>query len=173
MSDKNKMSPIIMTVLIIIIIIYLFATIKQPDIKCSNSINDNLGINIKEEISSKLEGNKLQKIELKKEIILPENYLKNDKYLDSIKFSLEKSYDYLDKEKVKVTKKNDRVVATILIDKNETIILNNIEFLNTNDLQIKINTNTKSNDVITFSIGDNYTEGELMARMRNNGYSCK
>lgn len=173
MSDKNKTFPTIMTILIIIIIIYLFATIKQPDIKCNNSITDNLGISIKEEINSKLEGNKLQKIELKKEIILPENYLENDKYLDSIKFSLEKSYDYLGKGKVKVTKKNDRVVATIIIDKNETIILNNIEFLKTNDLQIKINTNTKSSDVITFSIGDNYTEGELMARMRNNGYSCK
>jgi len=76
----------------------------------------------------------------------------------------------LDLKRINVDKfKIENAIDFETLEKNK----DNIEFLNTNDLQIKINTNTKSNDVITFSIGDNYTEGELMARMRNNGYSCK
>ena len=52
-------------------------------------------------------------------------------------------------------------------------MLKNIEFNDNGDLQIKIDSNTKSSDVIALKVGDNYTEGELMTRMKNNGYSCK
>ena len=41
------------------------------------------------------------------------------------------------------------------------------------ELQIKINPNTKSSDVVTLSINDKYTEGELMTHLKNNGYVCK
>ena len=61
----------------------------------------------------------------------------------------------------------------IVVDDNETLILNNIKFTNVEDLQIKINANTKAKDVVTLKIKDSYTEGEFMTRMRNNGYSCK
>ena len=62
----------------------------------------------------------------------------------------------------------------LLVDKNnETLILNNIEFTNEDDLQIKINANTKAKDVVTLKIKDAYTEGEFMTHMKNNGYSCK
>ena len=36
--------------------------------------------------------------------------------------------------------------------------------------------NTKpldEDDIIALAIGDSYTEGELMTRFKNNGYSCK
>ena len=49
----------------------------------------------------------------------------------------------------------------------------NIKFTNVEDLQIKINANTKAKDVVTLKIKDAYTEGEFMTHMRNNGYSCK
>ena len=39
--------------------------------------------------------------------------------------------------------------------------------------QIEIESNTKSSDVVTLGIKDKYTEGELLTRMKNNGYSCK
>ena len=30
-----------------------------------------------------------------------------------------------------------------------------------------------SSDVVTLSVGDKYTEGEFITRMKNNGYVCK
>lgn len=65
------------------------------------------------------------------------------------------------------------VSVRVEIDKDETIILNNIEFVDNGELQMRINSNTKSSEVVTLKIKDNYTEGELMTRMRNNGYSCR
>ena len=58
-------------------------------------------------------------------------------------------------------------------NKKERIILNNIEFFDNDELQMKINSNTKSSDVVTLKINDKYTEGELMTRLKNNGYSCR
>jgi hypothetical protein len=61
----------------------------------------------------------------------------------------------------------------VVIDDNETLVLNNIEFFENEKLEIKINSNTRSSDVVTLSIGDKYTEGELMTKMKNNSYVCK
>ena len=109
-----------------------------------------------------------------KTIILPEKYLKEEKnYLNSIKFAIKESYEYLPKKAVELTQESDRIIAHITLSDNETIILNNIEFEQPNDLQIKINANTKAKDVITLKIKDSYTEGEFMTHMKNNGYSCK
>ena len=45
--------------------------------------------------------------------------------------------------------------------------INNIEFKENDGLQVKVNSNTKSSEVVTLKVGDNYTEGELMKRLRN------
>lgn len=171
-NNKSMVFPVFITIVIIVIIIYLFATIEQPYVECSKTTTDEFDIKITEKLNATLDSNKLKKIELTKTIILPQGYLKDDDYLNSIKFSLEKSYEYLGKDKVKVSKYDDRVIAQVVIDDDETVILNNIEFLDDN-LKIKINSNTKSNEVITLKIGDNYTEGELKVRMKNNNYVCK
>ena len=57
--------------------------------------------------------------------------------------------------------------------KNETVLLDNISFLSENDLEILIDSNTKSESVITLTIGDNYTDGEFKQYMKSKGYSCK
>lgn len=172
-KNKSMIFPVVITILVIVIIIYLFATIEQPYVECSKSTTDDLNIKITEKLTATLGGNKLEKIELTKTIILPQEYLKSSDYLDSMKFSLEKSYEYLDNNEVKVSKYDDRIIAEVVIDDDETVILNNIEFLEDDDLEIKINSNTKSSEVTTLKVGDNYTEGELKVRMKNNGYVCK
>ena len=48
-----------------------------------------------------------------------------------------------------------------------------IEFNDNDGLQIKINSNTKSSEVVTLKIGENYTQGQFMTRLKNNGYVCK
>lgn len=170
---KTPIFPVVLTVVMIVIIIYLFATVKQPLVVCEKRVVDDLGITINEQLDVTIDGNKIGKMELVKTIKLPDNYLEDDKYLNSLMFTLENSYDYLDSKKVNVTKMKNSVSVRVEIDKDETIILNNIEFVDNGELQMRINSNTKSSEVVTLKIKDNYTEGELMTRMRNNGYSCR
>ena len=171
---KGKVFPMIITIILIVIIIYLFATIKQPYVECDKKVINDLGIQILENVKVNLDSNSIDKMEVTKTIILPEKYLKEEKnYLNSIKFAIKESYEYLPKKAVELTQESDRIIAHITLSDNETIILNNIEFEQPNDLQIKINANTKAKDVITLKIKDSYTEGEFMTHMKNNGYSCK
>ena len=173
-TKKNKTFPIVITSIIIMIIIYLFATVEQPYITCSKSTIDNLDIRVVEEISTTIDGNKIKEIGLTKTIVLPSKYLEDDIHLNSIKFSLKKHYEYLDKDVLDYFVEDDRIVVKINVDDNETLVLNNIEFFdNDNTLEMKINSNTRSSDVVTLSVGDKYTEGELITRMKNNGYVCK
>lgn len=171
-NNNGRAFPIVLTILIIGIIVYLFATIKQPYVECNRQFTDDLGIVVKENIVTTFGGNKIDTMKVTKTIILPDEYAKK-KYVDSIKFSLENSLDYLGSKKVKYEVFNNKVVARITIDKDETVILNNIEFNDNDGLQIKINSNTKSSEVVTLKIGENYTQGQFMTRLKNNGYVCK
>ena len=170
---RGRVFPIILTILLIIIIIYLFANIKQPYVVCTKETTNDLGIEINENIQVTLDGNKIQKMDLTKTLIFPEQYLKQeDNYLNSMHYIIENSYEYLPSDTVTIKQESDRIIANIVVDQDETVILNNIEFENIDDLQIKINFNTKAQDVVTLSINDNYTEGEFMTHMKNNGYIC-
>ena len=64
----------------------------------------------------------------------------------------------------------DRIVVEISVNKNEVILLKNISF---EDKKIVINSNTKSSDVLTLTVGDDYTDGEFMKTLKGYGYSCK
>ena len=169
MKRKNRIVPIIMTVLIILIIIYMFVSIKQKLIVCEIKEVNDLGITISGELYATIDGNKIEKLELYKVIKLPDEYIDE---IDSIMFDLGKSYAYLNND-VSINNNGNKIVVSIIIDDDETIILNNIKFGYNDNLQIYINSNTKSSDVVTLNIGDKYTEGELMKRLKNNGYSCK
>ncbi len=172
-KKRNMFFPIIITAIIIMIIIYLVATAKQPYVECSRKTTDDLGITVKEELRTELDNNKIGQMTLTKTITLPDKYLDSDRYLESIKFALTKSYAYLDSNDIKISTGDNYVLVKITAKKSATLILNNIEFYEDAGLQMRINPNTKSSDVITLSINDKYTEGELMTHMKNNGYICK
>ena len=53
-TKKNKTFPIVITSIIIMIIIYLFATVEQPYIACSKSTTNDLNIRVAEEIGKKV-----------------------------------------------------------------------------------------------------------------------
>lgn len=170
---KGRVFPIMLTILLIVIIIYLFATIKQPYVVCTKTTTNNLGIEVSEQLQTILDGSKIKKMDVTKTIILPEEYLKEeDNYLSSMRFILKESYSYLPKKSVTITQESDRIIAHITVEEDETIILNNIEFTNSEKPVLKINANTKAKDVVTLKINDSYTEGEFMTHMKNNGYSC-
>ena len=171
---KSRVFPIIITISLIVIIIYLFANIKQPYVECSKETTNELGIQVLENIQVNLDSNSIEKMDLTKTIILPEQYINEENnYLNSMRFIIENSYEYLPQKTVKITQDSDRIISRVVVDDDETIILNNIEFTIEDDLQIKINSNTKAQNVVTLSIGDSYTEGEFLTHMKNNGYSCK
>ena len=172
-NRKNRIFPIVITILLISIIIYLFTSIEQPYINCFKTTVSDMDIKINEDLTASLDSNKISEIKLTKEIVFPSNVITdNPKIIDNMKYAIEKTYNYLG-DKVKISKTDDKIIISVTVNKNETVILNNIEFINDNGPQIKIDTNTKSSNVVTLKIADKYTEGELMTRMKNNGYTCK
>lgn len=169
---RNMLFPIIITVLVILVIIYLIGSVKQPYVSCSRSTTDELDIKLVENLVTTFDSNKIKKMELTKTIILPKKYLDSDKYLEEIKFALDKAYAYLG-DAANIYIESDRIIVDVVVDDDQTIILKNIEFFDNDGLVVKINPNTKSSDVVTLSISDKYSEGEFMSRMKNNGYMCK
>lgn len=174
--NRSKIFPIVLTLLILIIIIYLFVNIKQPYIECFNTVTDSYGIKIKENLKVNMDSRMITKINLEKAIMLPDEYLVNDdNFLDTIKYAVLKSYDYLDGSDIDVSKSGNKIIIKVIVDKDETLILNNISFTKSDDdsLQIKIINNIKDSSVVSLRISDNYSEGELISHMKNNGYKCR
>ena len=171
-TRKSMTLPIIITFILIVIIVYLFATIKQTQVTCvkNNLFDDNIRVN--EEVTAIIDNKRIDELTITKTIILPEKYTKSDTYLNSIKFSLDKTLDYLG-DKAKITVEEDRIIVKIKVTKDEVVLLNNISFNVNDDLEIEVDSNTKSSNVVTLSVGDNYTDGEFMKRLKNNGYTCK
>ena len=107
---------------------------------------------------------------LTKKIVLDDKYA-DSTHINAIVSALEKTLEYLDD--VKYSTSSNSVTVSINTTGKDILLLKNIEFISNNDLEIKVNSNIKSSDVIALKVGDNYTESELMTRMKNNGYSCK
>lgn len=171
-TRKSMKLPIIITFIMIIIIIYLFATLQQDKVECEKTTTYDNGVKLTENIASIVDSNSISNIHLVKRITLPERFLRDDTYKNSVKYSLENTLDYLGK-KVKYTTTTDSVVVTIDISKDELVLLDNIDFDGDDDLGIEIDTSTVSGDVITLKVGDKYTTGELMKKLKNNSYVCR
>ena len=76
-------------------------------------------------------------------------------------------------DKVKYIIDDNKLIIKIEVNKKEIVLLDNIDFVINSDLKIVVDSNTKSSNVVTLTVGDNYTDGEFMKRMKNSGYSCK
>ena len=167
----SRLFPIILGFLILGIIIYLFMTVEQKSVTCSNSYKSS-DVTISERVTATIDGNKVTHMSVTKTIILPEGKA-NEENINSVKSTLESSLSYLGHDSFTITTGINKVSVDIDLDDGKTIILNNISFLDSKDLVMKVNPNTKSSEVITLTVGDNYTEGEFMTHLKNNGYTCK
>ena len=170
-TRKSMTFPVVVTVIIILIIVYLFVTIKQTEVICNRVQSFDKDIKVSEDINAIIDGKKINGITVVKTIVLPLEYA-DETHLNSIKYSLQKTLDYLG-DKVKYSINDNVIKVTINVHKNEIVLLNNISFVVNDDLEIIINSNTKSSEVIPITVGDNYTDGEFMMHMKNYGYSCK
>ena len=168
-SRKSRKLPIIITFIIIAVIVFLFARIKQTEVVCEKTYSFDSGISLKEKIVATLDGKEINKLDVTKTILLPEKYIKDENYIEDIKNNLDRILSYLG-EKVSYSFLDDRIVIEISVNKNEVVLLKNISF---DDKKIIINSNTKSSDVVTLTVGDDYTDGEFMKALKGYGYSCK
>ena len=168
---KNRTIPVVITLIVIIIIVSFFANIKQTEIVCEKAKKFDKDVLLEEQIVTKIDGKKVNQLLITKTIILPPKY-SGEEYLNKIKKALDRTLEYLG-NKVKYRINENRITIDIDVSKNETVLLDNISFVFDNDLEIVIDSNTKSEDVITLAIGDNYTDGEFKQYMKSKGYNCK
>ena len=168
-SRKSMRLPIIITFIIIAVMVYLFTRIKQTEVICEKTYNFDSGISLKEKVVATLDGKEIDKLDVTKTILLPEKYTKDESYIIDIKNNLDRTLSYLG-DKVNYSILDDRIVVEISVDKNEVVLLKNIKF---EDKNIVIDSNTKSSDVVTLTVGDDYTDGEFMKTLKGYGYSCK
>jgi len=168
-SRKSMRLPIIITFIIIAVMVYLFTRIKQTEVICEKTYNFDSGISLKEKVVATLDGKEIDKLDVTKTILLPEKYTKDESYIIDIKNNLDRTLSYLG-DKVSYSILDDRIVVEITVDKNEVVLLKNIKF---EDKNIVIDSNTKSSDVVTLTVGDDYTDGEFMKTLKGYGYSCK
>ena len=168
-TRKSMKLPIIITFIIIAVIVFLFARIKQTEVICEKTYSFDSGISLNEKVVATLDGKEINKLDVTKTIVLPEKYIKDENYVNDIKNNLDRTLSYLG-DKVQYNVLEDRIVIEISVDKNEVVLLKNISF---EDKKIVINSNTKSSDVVTLTVGDDYTDGEFMKTLKGLGYSCK
>ena len=172
---KNRKSlfwPVMIGIVIIAIIIYLVASLEQPYVTCSIKHNND-GAIIEEKITTTFNSGVISSINYNKTITLTGKY-QNVGFSKSLKSSFDKAYNYLgDAYSIKID--NNVVSVDIKLDKKVPIILDNIEvYYNEGEGMVtKIQTNTKAPGVTTLSVGDKYSEGQFMTKLKNKGYSCK
>ena len=172
---NNKKINVFMSLLIVIIligiIIYLIANVKQPFVECNISHTDDLGIRIDEEVITTLSSRNISSLNITKTITLPKKY-NTEANRNTIIYSLNDAFEYLEDD-FSIREDDNKIIVKIETTSKKPVILDNISFSYTDSLALKINTNTKSSDVFTISVGDKYSEGELMVSLKNYGYSCK
>lgn len=170
-TRKSMFLPIVGSLIFLIVIIYLFTSLKQSEVNCSQMYSFDDGIKLNEEVYTQFDGKKIDEILVTKTIYLPERY-RSDIQKENIKLSFTRTLDYLG-DKVNYTFMDDSIIVKINIKKNELVLLSNIDFKIDNGLKVNINSNTKSSDVILLKVGDIYTDGEFMKKMKKNGYICQ
>lgn len=172
-TRKSMTLPIIITLIFIVIIIYLFMNLKQSKVICEKNTSYDGGFKVKELIESKTDGKKINSIKVTKTIYVADRYINNTDSIEEIKSVIENTLDYLG-DKVSYSVLDDRIIIVITVSKDELVLLDNINFVdNGGKVEVVIDTNTKSSGVISLAVGDSYTDGELMKRLKNKGYSCK
>lgn len=170
-TRKSMTLPFILTIIIITIMVYLFTTIEQTQVVCDKATSYDADVKVIEDVVVTLDGKEITNLNISKKIVLPDKY-NNDSTIKGIQYSLEKTLNYLG-DKVGYTHTDYGLLVNIKVDDNKVVLLDNISFYENDTLEIKVESNIKNSNIVVLSVGDNYTDGELMKRLKNNGYSCK
>ena len=170
-TRKSMTLPVILTFIIIMIMVYLFTTIEQTQIVCDKSTSYDADVKVIEDVVVTLDGKEITNLNVSKKIVLPDKY-NNEATIKGIQYSLEKTLDYLG-NRVEYTHTDYGLLVNIKIDDNKVVLLDNISFYENDNLEIKVESNITNSNIVVLSVGDDYTDGELMKKLKNNGYACK
>ena len=171
MGNKRSMKlPVIVAIIFLGIVVYLFTSIKQTEVVCEKT-NEFSDIKLIEKVVSVLDGKKITSLNVEKTIYLPEKYKDDDDVIFKINEALHRTLDYLG-DKVNYSYVDNKITIKISVKKNEVVLLDNISF-SIEPFEIIVHSNTKSSDVLALTVGDNYTDGEFMQRLKKSGYWCK
>jgi hypothetical protein len=147
--------------------------LKQSKVSCQKSKTYDGGITVKEVVETTTDSKKINSMKITKTIYFADRYKNNIDSIGEIKNAIEDTLEYLGK-KVTYNVMDDRIIIEINVSRDELVLLDNINFVdNGGKIEVIIDTNTKSSSVIALAVGDNYTDGELMKRLKNRGYTCK
>ena len=166
---RNYTPVVIISFILLIIIIYIFMNFKQETITCFSTTTFD-DVTVSENLVANFSGSSISSMTLTKKFVISDRFA-DTAHINAIVNALEKTLSYLDD--VKYSTSSNSVTVTINTTGKDILLLKNIEFISNDDLEIKIDSNIKSSNVIALKVGDNYSEGELMTRLKNNGYSCK
>ena len=169
---NKKTFGLIIVSIIIIVVIYLFINIKQENVECIKSTTDELNINIVETLDLSIRNNIIDKMELYKQIILPNN-LNNQKNLDMIQEKLKYYNEYLGENNIKFRTKDNSITLVSSVKDKEILLLDNIDFENKGELIMNINPNTTDDSIIRINNKDKYDSSEFMIYMKDKGYKCR
>ena len=164
-TRKSMTLPVVLTIIIISIMVYLFTIIKQTEVVCDKTTSYDADVKVIEDVVVTLDGKEITNLNVSKKIVLPDKY-NNESTINGIKYSLENTLNYLG-NRVEYTNTDYGLLVNIKIDDNKLVLLDNISFYENDSLEIKVESNTKNSNIVVLSVGDNYTDGELMKRLKN------
>lgn len=170
-TRKSMKLPVVLTFVVIVVMVFLFVNFKQTEIVCEKSTLYDSEVKLIEDVVVTLDGKNITGLNVTKKIVLPDKYNSNSK-VEEIEYYLDNTLSYLG-SRVSYTRTDYGLMVNIKISDNKLVLLDNISFSDNGDLEINIDSNIKSSNVVVLSVGDNYTDGELMKRLKNSGYSCK
>lgn len=172
-SRKSIKMPIIITGITIIVLVFLFTNIKQTVVVCNKTTSYNSKVYLDETFTSQIDGKRITHLQVKKTIYFDSSYNYIEESLVEYKDMFKEYTDYLGTNST-VISDNKKLVNNIELKNNQLVLLDNVSFYeDASYIHVKINPNTKSNNVIKLAVGDNYTDGELMHFFKSKGYSCK
>ena len=158
MNTRRSMKlPIIFVLIFLIVIVSFFSSIKQKEIICQKEVDFFSKIQLKEYVVTNIEGKKIKSMNVVKNILFREDLSREE--MDRIVEAIHRTHNYLGK-KVKYTFGEDKIVIKINVSSNEVILFDYIRFNDKKPIEISINTNTKSSEVLSLKVGDSYSEGE-------------
>ena len=133
-TRKSMKLPVVLTFIILAIIVYLFATIKQTEVVCDKTTTYDADVKVIEDVVVTLDGKEITNLNISKKIVLPDKY-NNESTINGIKYSLEKTLDYLG-NRVEYTNTDYGLLVNIKIDDNKLVLLDNISFIENDNLEI-------------------------------------
>ena len=70
-TRKSMKLPIVITFIMLIIVVYLFATLQQDKVVCEKTTNFDNDVTLKEVVTTTIDNDSISNIQLVKKIILP------------------------------------------------------------------------------------------------------